>query len=110
MPLVHTYADAYLAAHVTEARETQAAAEVAMLGALPNDWVARLTVLRAYVITCTECMKAPDDTWASKLSAYRKEFDSALPQARAAQQAALATAGTAPTGGGGVFMVDLQRA
>lgn len=110
MPLINTYADGYLAPLVTEARETQAAADVAQLGTFPAAWVTRLTILRAYIITCLEGMKAPDDVFASKLAAYRKEFDSALPQARAAQQAAEAAAGTAPTGGGGVFVIDLQRA
>ena len=81
-----------------------------MLGAFPATWVTRLTILRAYIITCTECMKSPDDVFVSKLSAYRKGFDNAMPQARAAQPAAQTAAGTAPTGGGGVFVIDLQRA
>ena len=109
MPLVNACADAYLAPQVTVARALQAAADVAMLGAFPAAWVTRLTILRAYIITCTECMKSPDDVFVSKLSAYRKEFDSAMPRARAAQQTAQAAAGTALTGGGGVFVIDLQR-
>lgn len=107
MPLVHTYADAYLAPRVTEARETQAAADVAQLGTLPEAWVTRLTVLRAYVITCLENMASADDTFAAKLSAYRKDYEAAIPQARAAQ--AQVDAGTPSTGGGSFFTVDLQR-
>lgn len=106
MPLANPYADAYLAPLVTQAREDQAASEIAMLGAFPVEWTQRLTVLRAYVITCTESMKAPDDTFSAKLSAYRREFDAALPQARAAQAAV--DAGTTP-GGSSVFSVALER-
>lgn len=111
MPLAYTYADAYAAPQVTVDRETRAAADVAALGALPAEWVARLTVIRAYVIACIECAKAPDDLWSAKLSAYRKEWESALPQARAAQQQAAANSAT---GGGrgptGPFIVALERA
>ena len=84
MPLLNTYADAYLKAQVTEDRETRAAADVAALGTFTGDWPAKLTVLRAYVIACLECQAQPDDLFAQKLKHYRQEFDSALGMANAA--------------------------
>lgn len=84
MPLTHTYFDAYLKSHITEERETRAAAEVAEHGTFSADWTARLTVLRAYIITCLECQAQPDDLFSQKLKNYRSEFDSVLAQARAA--------------------------
>lgn len=69
MSLVNTCAGAYLAPLVTVTRELQATADVAMLGTFPAAWVTRLTTLRAHIITCTECMKSPDDVFVSKLSA-----------------------------------------
>ena len=110
MPLRYPYADAYLAPLVTQAREDQAAAEVAMLGTLPTDWVARLTVLRAYMITCTESMKSSDDVFAAKLAAYRKDYTETIGPARAAQAAADSAAGKLPVGAGSVFSVSLDRA
>lgn len=107
MPLVYTYTDAYLMPLVTEAREAQATTEVAELGAFPEDWLARLVIVRAYVLTCLESMRAPDDTFAAKLAAYRKEFDHLLPQARAALQAAQAAAGTQVRGS--LFTIELLR-
>lgn len=113
MALTQTYHDAYLSPLMTEDRESRAAAYVADLGALPAAWVSRLTVLRAYIITCEECMRAPDDTFNAKLSSYRREWSDALPLARLAQQAALAAGGapgsSAPTGGGSFFTIDLIR-
>jgi hypothetical protein len=109
MPLSQTYADAYLAPLVTVEREARAAADVADLGTLPAAWVNRLTVLRAYVLTCLESQRTPDDVFAAKLGAYRKEFDAALTQGRQAQAALDATAGTA-SGGGSIFSVNLVRA
>jgi len=104
MPAPHPYADGYLTPLITPGREDRAVEDVAMLGALPEAWVDRLIVLRAYVITCQECQKAPDDTFAAKLATYRKEYADALAQARAAQ-AATAT----PTGGWSFFSVPLER-
>lgn len=109
MALRYPYTDAYLAPRVTQAREDQALSEVEQLGPFPAAWVSRLTVLRTYIVTCTESMQSADDTYAAKLSAYRKDFEAALPQARAAQAAAQAAAGVAPTGGGSMFSVNLER-
>lgn len=110
MPLINTYADGYLARHVTTEREQRAAEFVAALGTLPTepyDWVRDLTVLRAYIITCMECQAEPDDVFASKLSSYRKDFDAALVRARTAQAQADATAGTTPAA---LFSVPISRA
>ena len=93
MALTYPYHDAYLAPLVTQERETRALAEVDQLGTFDAAWVQRLTVLRAYVLTCLESQKAPDDLFAAKLSAYRKDFDAALTQARAAMAAAEPAAG-----------------
>jgi hypothetical protein len=108
MPLAYSYPDAYLQPLVTQAREDAAAADVAQLGTLPTHWVARLVVLRAYVITCLESQKAPDDLFSAKLAAYRKEYDAALAQGRAAQMAVNAAA--APGGAASPFTVSLERA
>lgn len=104
MPLAHAYHDAYLAALVTDERETRAAAEVAQLGDFPADWLARLVVLRTYILTCLESQRMADDTFSVKLAAYRKDFDAALPAARAAQDAESPSAGM-----GSVFSIELQR-
>jgi hypothetical protein len=83
MALVNTYFDAYLKSHVTEERETRAASEVSEYGTFAAEWSARLTVIRAYVITCLECQAQPDDLFSQKLKNYRTEFDAVLAQARA---------------------------
>lgn len=106
----YPYADAYLARHVTPTRETQAIQEVGEAGTFPDAWVARLVVLRAYIITCLECQQSPEDLFTAKLASYRREYTDALQQARAAQQAADALAGTAATGGAGIFTLSLERA
>lgn len=109
MPLTQTYADGYLAALVTVERETRASADIAALGTLPAAWVSRLTILRAYILTCLECQKTPDDTFGAKLSSYRKEYTEALTQARAAQQAAELSANGISLGVGSLFTVALER-
>lgn len=109
MPLTYTYHDKYLAPLVAEAVEARATADVTALGSFPAEWVERLTVVRGYVLTCMESQKAPDDLFTAKLAIYRKEFDALLPQARAAQVAADAASGTAPSGGSSWASVELTR-
>lgn len=109
MPLKYSYADAALAPRLTQAREDQAIEEVAVLGTFPDDWVKRLVVLRAYIVTCIESQMSTDDIYAAKLASYRKDFNDALPQARAAQAAADADAGKPQRGGASFFTIDLQR-
>ena len=104
----YLYEDGYAAAQVTERREARAMADVLQLGTFPAAWYERLVILRAYIIACLECAKSPDDMWSTKLSAYRKEFDTALTQARAAQ-AALVAASTPGASGASVFSVELFR-
>ena len=108
MPLTNTYFDGYLAPLVTVDRETRAAADVAAYGTLPAAWVTRLVVLRAYMLTCLESQKAPDDLFAAKLSAYRKEYDSSVIQAIQAQAAADALTGTANSSS--PFVIPIERA
>lgn len=110
MPLLYPYADAYLAPLVSPAREDQAVSDVAAMGTFPDDWKQRLVVLQTYIITCTESMRSSDDVFNAKLSAYRAMLRDALPQARAAQKVVDDAAGLAPTGGGSVFSVSLERA
>ena len=100
----YLYHDAYLKPHVTQEREDRAVAEVASYGTFPTDWTERLVRLRAYCITCAECQATPDDLYASKLAGYRKEFNEALPHAKAAQDAT-----TSPSGLGAVFSIPLER-
>ena len=111
MALTQTYHDEYLLKLITQSREDRAAADVADEGTFPASWTSRLIVLRAYVITCQECMRTPDDTFDAKLKTYRAEYKDALVSARLAQLAATAAAGgsSAPSGGGSFFTVDLMR-
>lgn len=104
----YLYSDAYLAPLVTQDRESRAIADIAAYGTFPADWTERLVRLRAYVIVCLESAKAPDDLFTAKLSAYRKEFDQALPLARAAQDAVNAAAGT--TTSSSLISIPLERA
>lgn len=111
MPLNHTYHDAYLAPIVTEEREARAVDFVADLGTLPAAWVARLQVLRAYVIVCLESNQSGEDLFAVKLRTYQSEFDSALRSAQQAQAAIDAAAGgSGATIGGGFMVIPLERA
>lgn len=109
MALLYAYHDNYLAALMTEERETRAITEVQAYGTFPTAWAERLIVLRAYVLTCLECQQAPDDLFSTKIGTYRKEFDMVLPLARAAQIAAEAAEGNAPSGGASWFTLDVQR-
>jgi hypothetical protein len=105
----YTYADEYLKNHVTDARELRATIEVQQHGVSIVEWVTRLVILRAYIITCMECMKSDSDTFAAKLTAYRNDYKDALSQARAAQNLLDAAAGK-QTGGGSMFTVPIERA
>lgn len=106
MPLVQTYADKYLAPLVTVDIETRATEDVADLGTLPAGWVAKLVVLRAYLITCVESQRTPGDTFEAKLAAYRTEWRDTLAGARKAQAAIDQAAGTSS---GSAFSVELFR-
>lgn len=86
-----TYHDAYLKALIDDAAETRAYADVDALGAFDTTWRDKLTVLRAYVITCMEKQADPEDLFTAKLAVYRKEFDSVLAMARAASAVASGT-------------------
>lgn len=108
--MIYLYYDAYLGPLMTDEREARALADVAALGTFPDAWIERLTVLRAMVLTCLDSQQAPDDLFGAKLAVYRKEFDAALPQARAAQASAEAAAGNAPSGGASAYTVELHRA
>lgn len=77
------YKDPYLANLVTPDREERAIADVAALGRFSGDFAERLTVIRAYVITCIECQASPDDLFVQKLKHYQREYDATLVQARA---------------------------
>lgn len=109
MPTTYPYEDAYLAPHVTQAREARAAADVALLGTLPAAWAQRLTVLRAYVITCQECQQRADDLFATKLAAYSRDYKDSIPLAKAAQIAESTEAGTQPLGAGSFFTIGMER-
>lgn len=78
------YADAYLKSQVTDDRETRAAADVAAIATFSAPWLEKLTVLRAYIITCLECQAQPDDLFSQKLKHYREEWSATLAEAKAA--------------------------
>lgn len=103
--MIHEYRDAYLAPLVTAEREERAIAEVAELGTFPDPHPARLAVVRAYIITCVECSKAPDDMFSSKAKLYRAEWSEKLAQARMA-----AAAETPSASGGSFFTIPVDRA
>lgn len=84
MAVTLTYADAYLASLVTEAREQRAFDDVDALGTFATAWRNKLAVIRAYIITCLESQSDPDDLFSAKLAAYRREWSDTLAQARAA--------------------------
>lgn len=86
--MILTYTDCYLARGVTESIETRAFADVDELGDFTTEWRDRLTVIRAYILTCLEKGAESDDTYAMKLAQYRKEFEFILAQAKRAQKAA----------------------
>jgi len=109
MPLTNSYTDAYLAPIVTQEREDRATADIADLGTFPDAWTARLIVIRTYLLTCLESQKSADDVFASKLASYRKEFESTLAQAKAAQRATEDADDGVGTGSGSPFTVSLER-
>jgi hypothetical protein len=85
MALTYTYSDAYLKSRVTEDVEDRAIAEVEALGTLPDDWVERLGIIRAYIITCVEMSAKADDAFAEKLKLYKEEWKETLASAKRAQ-------------------------
>ena len=99
---VLTYPDAYLAKFCANARETRAFADVDLLGTFATAWRNRLTVLRCYILACLENQADAEDLFTAKLTAYRKEFDSSLAQAR----------GATPDESGNtlIFNIPLERA
>lgn len=100
-----TFADAFLAKYATTDRQTRAAADVALLGTFPAAWDERLLILRTYILACMENQAETEDLFSAKLKTYRAEFDKALPQAQAAQDAEDET-----VTGRGIFSIPLERA
>lgn len=84
MALTYAYNDAYLKASVTEDRETRALADVNALATFAEPWLGKLTVLRAYILTCLECQASPDDLFSDKLKHYRQEWTAILSAAKEA--------------------------
>lgn len=114
MAMTYFYQDAYLQPLVTEPREQRAIADVAgqfeATTTLPPFWKERLVRLRAYIITCQESQRAPDDLFSAKLKTYSAEWDKAVPAAMLARDAASTSAPSAgPVGGGSFFTVPLER-
>jgi hypothetical protein len=102
--MIYTYQDEYLKARMTDDREGRALAAVNAIGTFADDWIEKLTVLRAYIIVCLECQAQADDLFAQKLANYRKEWDAVLQQARAATPDP--ETGKRPS----IFTVALERA
>jgi len=98
------YTDAYLKTRVTNAIEKQAIADVAVSGNFPDEWNQRLAIIRAYIPTCLEFGGAAGDTFESKLTHYRKEYDFTLAQAKRAL-AAKDTTQNIP-----IFSIPIERA
>lgn len=109
MALTYPYNDAYLQPLVTEAREVRAIADVAGQfeddQPLPAFWRQRLVILRAYIITCQESQRAPEDLFTAKLKTYSAEWDKAVPAAILARD----NAGAGIIGGASFVSVALER-
>ena len=105
MALTYTYPDAYLSRFCTEAVETRALADVALLGTFPAAWTERLAIVQAYIIACLENQADAEDLFSAKLKNYRSQLDTLLPQAKAAEAAANST-----TTGISLFSIPLERA
>jgi hypothetical protein len=105
MALAYTYPDAYLSRFCTEAVETRALADVALLGTFPAAWTERLAIVQAYIIACLENQADAEDLFTAKLKSYRAQMDTLLPQAKAAEAAANST-----TTGISLFSIPLERA
>jgi len=69
----------------------------------------RLVRLRAYVIACQESHKSADDLFSVKLPQYQKEYDKSLPQANAAADAVITSAGVAPLSMRSLVSIELHR-
>ena len=98
-----TYTDAYLAPRVTPEYEAQAQSDVDAAGTFTEEWTARLKILRVYILICMESTSAPDDTFSTKLSHYRKEYERALVQAKATKADSSGTTAV-------LFSIPLERA
>lgn len=101
----YTYPDAYLSRFCTDAVETRALADVALLGAFPAAWLARLTIIQAYIIVCLENQADAEDLFSAKLKNYRAELAVLLPQAKTAEAAAAGS-----TERFAMFSIPLERA
>lgn len=109
MTTTYTYPDAYLAKFCTQAIETRAVADVAVMGTFNAFWTERLTVLRAYIIVCLENQADAEDLFTAKLKSYRAEMQTATAQAQA-QAAADAAEAANTTDSFGIFSIPLERA
>ena len=84
--LNYTYTDSFLSRLATDAREKEAIRYIESIAAFTPEWRDRLIILRVYISICLEAQKGgDDDVYATKLSSYRKEFDSVLSLAKATQ-------------------------
>lgn len=74
------YHDAYLAPLIdkTPEYETRAAEEVELLGAFPDPWPDKLTVLRAYLLCCLESAASSEEVFSLKLKQYQTEWKETL--------------------------------
>lgn len=109
MSTTYTYPDAYLAKFCTQAMETRAIADVAVMGTFNTFWTERLTVLRAYIIVCLENQADAEDLFTAKLKSYKVEMQGATASAQA-QAAADAAESSNMVNGFGVFSIPLERA
>jgi hypothetical protein len=82
--MAYTYTDAYLSPLVTADRTARAESDVDAIGAFATEWRDKLVVLRSYILICLDSQKSAEDPFAVKLSAYRKEWEATLAQAKAA--------------------------
>ncbi len=100
-----TYTDPFLSRLVTDAREQAAISYVESIASLNQEWRDRLVVMRVYISICLESLKGgDDDVYSSKLSHYKKEFDSTLQIAKQSAQNGITVAPIFPS-----FSADPSR-
>jgi hypothetical protein len=105
--IIYVYPDAYLARFCNQDREDRALADVAVMAGsrtFSADYIERLTILQAYVISCLENQAADDDLFTTKLKTYREQLQLVLSQAILDADATAET-----TGGFSLFAVPLER-
>ena len=74
--LEYDYCDEYLKQHINKSTELRAKTEINYLKLKNEFFIAKLVVLKTYIICCLENQTSADDLFAVKLKQYKAEFES----------------------------------